>query len=134
MTDDERRSIRQKLPWSFSSKRRRMRKRDLERGEIEVLTFTAERVWASMMCGGAPCCPNDWFIDAGGGEFVSIRSWDWLGVDLDLQFPGRRVTIERLPESHWLASGRASGEPVPVLPLLDLLKVETPTIYRASDA
>ncbi len=134
MTADERRSIRQKLPWSFSFKRRRMRKRDLELGEIEVLTFTAERVWANMTCNGPPCCPNDWFIDAGGGDFVSIASWEWLGVDLDLQFPGREVTIERLPESHWLASGTASGEPVPVLPLLDWLKVETPTIYRASDA
>ncbi len=44
MTDEDRRSI-PRVPW-FLFNRRRTFRRDLERGEVEVLTFTVERAWA----------------------------------------------------------------------------------------
>jgi hypothetical protein len=74
-----------------------------------------------------------WFIDTGGGDFVSIDSWEWLGFAPDHHFPGGEVTVERLPESNWLITAAASGDPVPMLPQEDRDAVEFQTVHHASD-
>lgn len=118
---DEDRSKASKVQWRlplFAFDRRRRLRRDIERGEVEVVTFAVERVWTLITCLGPPCCANNWLIHTG-DEFVTIESWEWLGFMGDA-FPGREVTIERLPSSQVLLSASASGGSVPVVPVENL--------------
>jgi hypothetical protein len=112
LTETERKSLAARLPLLALRARREVR-----RGEVEVLTFEVERVWPLISCLGRGCCPCTWLIDTG-DEYVYFFSWDLLAF-AGFDFPGRRVVIERLPRFQRIVGAVAAGDPVPVLPHIE---------------
>lgn len=113
LTEPERKAVAARFPVLAFRVRREAR-----RGEVEVLTADIERVWPLISCLGQGCCPYTWLIDTG-NEYLYFRSWDLLPF-AGLNFPGRRIVIERLPVSHRVVGANSAGDPVPVLPHIEI--------------
>lgn len=106
------------LSW-FQRKRRALARAEASIGEIEEISFRVRRAWKLFSCSGAPCCPNEWLLEADSGEFVQVDSWESLAQTEEERFPGCDVTVRRWPQSLRVMGAETHGSPVETAELTD---------------
>ncbi len=101
----------------FARAQRRQARLEREGGEVETFELRVARAWNLITCGGPPCCPNTWLLEADSAELVYLESWTWLRAEEGC-FPGAEVIVARLPLTHRIVSAVVSGARVDA-PLLE---------------
>ncbi len=109
-------------PFFLLKNRKETRRREVERGMLEVLEFQVMRAWEINIC---TCCANSYLFQVDSEEFVFVESWVFTKfADVPDSFPRRQLKVERLPLSKKIMSIDITGDYLPAeesqLALMDL--------------
>ena len=95
-------------PFFLFKHRREVWHQERNRGIAEILELDVIRAWEVNIC---TCCPNSYLFQVDDREFVFIESWVFTNYAATSgEFPRRKITVERLPQSKKILSIKIEGE------------------------